>query len=154
MEIWKDIQGYEGLYQISNLGRVKSLERTCKAKTYIRRVPEKIYKYALDNYGYPIVTLHKEGKRKTITIHKLVANAFIPNLNNYKTINHIDENKLNNRVENLEWCTVEYNNDYGTRVQRLIKTQQKPIIQYDLNDNLIGEIPALEVPHIFFKMKI
>lgn len=65
-EIWKDIKGYEGLYQVSNLGRIKSLERRCKARWYTRKVPEKIYSPALDTYGYPIVSLHKDGKRKRL----------------------------------------------------------------------------------------
>ena len=76
-EIWKDIKGYEGLYQVSNLGRIKGLERRCKTRWYTRKVPEKIYSPAIDTYGYPIVSLHKDGKKKTITIHKLVANAFL-----------------------------------------------------------------------------
>lgn len=138
-EIWKDIKGYEGLYQVSNFGRVKSLERRCKAKWYTRRVPEKIYAQALDNYGYPIVSLHKNGIRKTFTIHKLVANAFIERPAECDSINHLDENKENNCAENLEWCTLQENNAYGTRVERLRRTQQRAILQCDLDGNLIKE---------------
>lgn len=139
MEEWKDIDGYESLYQISNKGRVKSLERQCRTKNYLRRVPEKIISYCHDTYGYPIVTLHKCGKKKTHTIHKLVAKAFIPNPNNYPSVNHIDENKDNNCVENLEWCTVKYNNAFGTRNERIKRSQQRPILQLDNSGNLIKE---------------
>lgn len=138
-EIWKDIKGYEGLYQVSNLGRIKSLERRCKARWYTRKVPEKIYSPALDTYGYPIVSLHKDGKKKTITIHILVANAFLKKPDGCNSINHIDENKQNNCVENLEWCTVQENNAYGTRVERLRKTQQRAVLQCDLDGNVIRE---------------
>ncbi len=136
-EIWKDIVGYEGIYQISNKGRVKSLKRKCKSIHGYRTVPEKIYASCLDAYGYPIVTLHKEGKRKTRTVHRLVAEAFIDNPEGMTQINHIDEIKTNNFVENLEWCTIEYNNAYGTRIERLIKTQQRAVIQLDMKGNFI-----------------
>lgn len=143
MEIWKDIKGYEGLYQVSNQGRVKSLERRCKTKTYTRRVPEKIRSQSLDNYGYPIVSLSKDHKHKTLAVHRLVAEAFIPNPNNFATVNHKDEDKTNNDVSNLEWCTVQYNNEYGTRVERGIKAQQRPILQCDLEGNVIKEWPGI-----------
>jgi hypothetical protein len=121
-EIWKDIAGYEGRYQVSNHGRIKSLERRCRAKSYTRRVPEKIYAQTVDTYGYPIVMLHLDGKRKTRTVHRLVAETFIPNPQNFKQVNHKDENKRNNHVDNLEWCDTQYNSAYGTRVDRLKKT--------------------------------
>lgn len=138
-EIWKDIAGYEGRYQVSNFGRVKSLERRCRTKTYTRKVPEKIYAQAIDSYGYLIVSLHLDGKKKTRTVHRLVAEAFIPNPNNLKEVNHKDENKKNNAVWNLEWCTVKYNQDYGTRVDRIKRTQSTPIIQCNMNGNEIRE---------------
>lgn len=111
-EIWKDVVGYEGLYQVSNLGRVKSLFRY-----------KKILKQFEDNKGYLRVTLYKNNKSKSIKVHKLVAEAFIPNPNNYDCINHKDENKTNNRVENLEFCSFYYNLMYGTRVQRIAKKE-------------------------------
>lgn len=93
-EIWKEINGYPN-YQISNFGNVKSLKNN------------KILKFSLEQYKR--CSLYKEGKRKTFRVHRLVANAFIPNPNNYKTVNHIDGNKYNNCVDNLEWCTLSYN---------------------------------------------
>ena len=118
-EIWKDIKGYEGLYQVSNLGNVKSLSRV-SIQGHI--LPTKILKFGYNLQGYKIVGLHRDGSSKTRTVHRLVAEAFIPNSNNYPCINHIDENKQNNRVDNLEWCTYEYNNNYGTSTDRMRKS--------------------------------
>ena len=139
IEIWKDIKGYEGLYQISNMGRVKSLKRKCKTIRGERTVNEKIRSLSFDTYGYLIVQLKKEGIGKTRTIHRLVAETFIENPNNYTQVNHIDEDKTNNCVSNLEWCTMQQNNSYGTRAERIRKSQQLAIIQCDLEGNEIRE---------------
>ena len=117
-EIWKDIQGYEGLYRVSNLGRVKSFH---KAKEHILS-PGK------DKDGYFQVQLYKNGINKMRKVHRLVAQAFISNPNNLPQINHKDENKQNNNVDNLEWCTNEYNHNYGTRNERAAKSCSKKII--------------------------
>ena len=111
MEIWKDIKGYEGLYQVSNKGRVKSLN-------YRRTGKEGILKGKPDKDGYLRVGLCKNKKQKPFYIHRLVAKAFLPNPNNLPEVNHIDENKENNHVENLEWCDRKYNNNYGSRNER------------------------------------
>ncbi len=102
-EIWKDIDGYEGIYQISNLGRLKSLER--KINYGNRILKEKILKSPVANIGYCMVNLYKDNSRKLVLIHRLVAVAFIPNPKNKLEVNHIDSNKLNNKAENLEWAT-------------------------------------------------
>lgn len=132
-ESWKDIKDFEGIYQISNLGRVKSL-RTYNSfkKTYYYR--EKILKGKIDTNGYVMVCLCK-GKQKYVRVHRLVAEAFIPNPHNYPIINHKDENKQNNCVDNLEWCSYLYNNTYGTKNKNICKK----VIQYDLNGNFIKE---------------
>ena len=118
IEEWKDIEGYERLYQVSNLGRVKSLERT---RTI--RIPEKILSLSsIDAYGYNVVCLSKDGVQKSLTIHRLVGSAFIPNPNNYPCINHSDEIKTNNKSNNLEWCSYEENNNHGTRNNRISNT--------------------------------
>lgn len=124
-EIWKDIVDYEGKYQISNLGRVKTLGRICENvgknqfSSYItkRTIPEKI----LSVFGnrYLKVALFKNGKRKYYSVHRLVAEAFIPNPNNLPIVNHKDEDKTNNRMDNLEWCTYKYNANYGTRNNKI-----------------------------------
>lgn len=129
-EIWKDITGYEGLYQISSEGRVKSLN-------YNRTGKEKILKAILDKYGYCFVILCKNNKIKKYSIHRLVAQAFIPNPDNLPQVNHINENKTDNRVENLEWCTAEYNHNYGTRNDRIAKALSKPVLQFSKTDEFI-----------------
>ena len=114
MEKWKDINGYEGLYKVSNKGRVKSLN-------YNHTKKEKILKPYINNCGYEIVCLSKNNTRKQYLIHRLVAEAFIPNPNNYSEVNHINEDKLNNYVNNLEWCNKKYNMNYGSRSERASK---------------------------------
>lgn len=108
MEIWKDIKGYEGLYQISNYGRVKSLPRMMKN----RKCEEIIKAPSVLPKGYLKVSLCKNGKIKYFFIHRLVAEAFIPNPNNFPCVNHKDCNPRNNEVSNLEWISYKENNSY------------------------------------------
>ena len=121
MEIYKDIEGYENLYQISNLGNVKSLGNDKKRK-------EKVLKPFNTTKGYLQVELFKNGNGKKYFIHRLVAEAFIPNPNNYPIINHKDENPLNNNISNLEWCTSEYNNNYGTHNKKIVESRSKQVM--------------------------
>lgn len=128
-EIWKDINGYEGYYQVSNYGRVKSFDTIVPSGTKNHIMHQRIRKgkflKQFDNgRGYLKVTLGYNG-RKSFFVHKLVATAFIPNPNNYIEVNHIDENKYNNIVSNLEWCDRKYNCNYGTRNLRLSETKRK-----------------------------
>lgn len=102
--IWKPVVGFEGLYEVSNTGVVKSLFRTVKSKGSKKVVPERILKPRLDEWGYEGVSLCKNGKQYGKLVHRLVAEAFISPFGGDQ-VNHIDGNKLNNRVENLEWCT-------------------------------------------------
>lgn len=111
MEVWKDIVGYEGLYQVSNTGEVISLNYNNNGK-------EKKLRKGINENGYEHVRLYKNGKGKTYRVNRLVAMGFIPNPNNYPEVNHIDENKVNNSINNLEWCTRKYNANYGTRNKR------------------------------------
>lgn len=141
-EIWKDIPGYEDLYQVSNLGRVKSLDKyvnsAIKNNTKVLRKSQ-LLKIRI-NQGYYEVTLTHNNKRKYCKVHRLVAQAFIPNPNNLSQINHKDENPLNNNVENLEWCTAQYNCSYGNRTKNIYNNTRSisvEINQYDLNNNLI-----------------
>ena len=123
-EIWKDIEGYEGLYKVSNLGRIKSLPKFHKTRYSGYMKKERILKPRFDTYGYLMVVLCKNKKEKNYLVHKLVANAFIPNTKNYDCINHKDEDKTNNCVDNLEWCDRYYNNNYGTRNKRISDTMR------------------------------
>lgn len=107
-EIWKDIKGYEGLYQISNLGRVKSFHRDS----------ERILKNRNSSGGYQTLILTKNKTSKNFLVHRLVAESFIPNPESKKEVNHIDEDKTNNRVDNLEWMNHIENSMFGTRNER------------------------------------
>lgn len=144
MEIWKNIKGYEGLYKVSNLGNVKSLD---KKDSIGRKVTGRIMKPTKRKDGYLEVTLHKGGKGKHYLIHRLVAETFVLNQGNYKEINHIDENKTNNKTSNLEWCNRSYNINYGVanknRRKALLNKRGKEITQYDKNWNKIKTFPSL-----------
>lgn len=115
-EVWKDIEGYEGLYQVSNKGNVKSLN-------YNKTKKEKKLKPGIVGSGYLQVNLCKNKTIKHFLVHRLVANAFLPNPQNFPCVNHIDECKTNNVVTNIEWCTNKYNSNYGTCIQRCHKAQ-------------------------------
>lgn len=109
-EIWKDIKDYEGLYQVSNLGRVKSMDRIITRKDGISQFRKGIIKIPkINSDGYHTVTLSKNGNNKTLGIHILVARHYISNPENKSEVNHIDFNRKNNRVDNLEWCTHQEN---------------------------------------------
>ena len=149
-EIWKDIKGYEGKYQISNLGRVRSIMPRATSHT---RDKDGIMRPSPNQGGYLNISLYGNGgnpKRnaKHHPIHRLVAEAFIPNPNNYPEVNHIDENRLNNRADNLEWCTRSQNMSAGTLPQRIREHKingygSKVVNQYTLNGEFVAQYPSL-----------
>lgn len=120
-EIWKDIEDYEGLYQVSNFGRIKSLKRTVMRRNnrqYTEK--EKILNQYNNKKGYKYVCLCKEGKAKSIKTHRLVAETFIPNIFNKEQVNHIDYDKANNIVTNLEWVTNKENYEHARKNQNIV----------------------------------
>lgn len=135
-EIWKDIKEYEGLYQVSNLGKVKSLKRN-------KIITPKLI------HSYFSVILYNKKNYKNFRIHRLVAQAFIPNPNNYPQVNHIDGNKLNNSVNNLEWCTQSHNMKEAYRIG-LEKPKKMTINQYDLSGNFIKMWNSIKDVEVFY----
>lgn len=122
-EIWKDVKDYEGLYQVSNLGRVKRLEWKRFSLGKWQTIKEKVLKQTIGTTGYWHISLNKNGSHNTYKVHRLVARAFIPNPDNLPCINHKDNNPLNNKVENLEWCTYKYNNNYKDHNKKLSQSR-------------------------------
>ena len=135
MEVWKDIPGYEGLYQASNLGRIKSLpKRKGKGAGYIKG--EEVLTASVEAYGYARVVLRKEGIRKKYQVHRLVAEAFIPNPERKQQVNHKNCNKADNRVENLEWCNSSENMAHAFK-NGLVNLPTRKVEQYDLHGKFI-----------------
>ena len=143
-EIWKDIAGYEGLYKVSNLGRVKSLN-------YRKTGKERILIPCKTANGYLQVRLSKNCISKQHLIHRLIAQAFIENPENLPEVNHIDEDKTNNCVSNLEWCDRKYNNNYGTHNEKILKTKKlrncetaaRIVSQFTLDGKFVNEYPSI-----------
>lgn len=144
-EIWKDIKNYEGLYQVSNLGRIRSFYNYKRNGNNILTPQIK--------RGYYQVGLRKDKKRKWYQLHRLIATAFIPNPKNLPQVNHKDENKTNNSIDNLEWCTVSYNNCYGTRLKRVKEKTSRAVLQYDLKGNFIKEYNSLSEASVCCNIK-
>ena len=149
VEEWRPIAGYEGLYEVSNLGRVKSKKRVDINRLGVKRIlKEKILKPCKEKNGYLRVNLWVNGKNKHYTVHRLVANAFIPNPDKLPQINHKDEDKTNNNISNLEWCTPEYNINYGNRTKKVSDLQKNDrgksyiIDQYTIDGRYIKSYPS------------
>ena len=151
VEEWKDIPNYEGYYQVSNFGRVKSLCRVIhRNKVGSVTVPERILKQT-DSFGYKYVSLNKKDAYKRCRVHRLVACAFIPNPYNLPQVNHKDEDTSNNRADNLEWCDQEYNQSYGTGRKRCGEKQRGKIVKESTREKLrqanLGKHHTLETRH-------
>ena len=142
-EEWRDVVGYEGRYQVSSMGRVKSLERKVRHWRGGERIQkERILKPSNDRRGYLLVSLCDGEKRKTFSVHRLVCQAFHENPDNKPQVNHINEIKTDNRASNLEWATARENSNFGTRNERLGKAQSKSVGQYTLDGELVKIWPS------------
>lgn len=150
IEEWLDIIGYEGYYQISSFGRIKSLDRLVATSRGFgfKSVKGRVIKTGPDKDNYLKLKLAKLGTMQFYSVHRLVAIHFVPNPNNLPLINHKDENKQNNYKDNLEWCTVAYNNTYNGRQEKInaklrvlsnikINLKRKPVSQYNLDGSFI-----------------
>lgn len=153
-EIWKDIEGFEGLYQVSSFGKVKSIGRTIYKQDRWGRVQEyylkeKILSYYINSSGYCVVNLYNGEKCVHKLIHRLVAIAFISNPDNLPEVNHNDENKQNNFYENLSWCDRKFNNNYGKQSKRgrriASKHRMKRVEQLDINGTSINIYEGIRV---------
>lgn len=148
MEVWKDIPGYEGLYQVSNLGRVKSLDRVVQKGETTRRFHGKIIAASNKKNGYLQIKLYKNGVRQFYGVHRLVAECFVLNPDGKPQVNHIDGDKRNNRADNLEWCTASENQlhavSHGLHGAKLERNNERsiPVYQYDKDMKLIAEYPS------------
>lgn len=148
---WRPVAGYEGLYEVNNLGEVRRLEGKVLMKDgHIKTVKERILKPSLAGRGYPYVNLSKYGVSHLVSIHRLVAIAFIPNPDNLPQVNHKNENKTDNRVENLEWCTNLYNMTYNDRHIRAglaergkVAHNRKEVIQYTLDGQYVASYSSV-----------
>lgn len=142
-EVWKDIQGYEGLYQVSNLGRVRSLSRYVNYGHSVAYRKGRILKEGIATCGYRQVELRKNNRPTHALVHRLVAQAFIPNPDNLPQVNHKDENKANNQVSNLEWNTSKDNINYGTGIKRRAEKLSTAIIMCNLDGTEINHFNSL-----------
>lgn len=155
-EIWKNVKYYENYYEVSNFGRVRSkcrtIKQTCKGKEVLFTYRSIILKPYLTNSGYYVVSLSKSSVQKKFLVHRLVAEAFLENPNKYRQINHKDEDKLNNNVLNLEWCSPRYNIYYNDRAKKIGKKLGKTIFVYDKNYNLYKIFDSSKEASYFLKI--
>lgn len=140
-EVWKDIQSYEGFYQVSSLGRIRSLNRTVRNRLGFTIAKGKVLSGVSKN-GYLRVQLFKEGRWKSYPIHRLVANAFLSNSNSMPEVNHKNEDKGDNRVDNLEWCDRKQNCNYGTRTKRQSEKLSKKVLQLTIDGKLVSSFKS------------
>lgn len=149
---WKKVKGYEGLYEVSNAGHVRSVDRYVKCNHGVAKRSGKTLKETERRKGYLCVNLSKNGKSRSVEIQRIVATAFLPNPEGLPCVNHKDENKKNNSAENLEWCTYAYNNNYGNRKAKCREKttngkMSKKIFQYSRDGELLNEFPSLAEAH-------
>lgn len=138
IEIWKDVKGYEGLYECSNLGKVRSFDREIIYNNGIKHIHKgKELKGIVNKNGYVHITLVKDGIKKQFLLHRIIAITFLPNPNNLPCVNHKSEDKQDNKVSNLEWCTHKYNLEYSNCMD-LFLSKKKRVGQYNTSGELLN----------------
>lgn len=137
--MWKEIPGFEGLYEASTDGQIRSVDRISPHGHHLRG---KVLKQRNHTQGYLSVSLSKDGVVHEVLVHRAIAIIFIPNPESHGFVNHKDEDKRNNAVENLEWCTKQYNNTYNGKMEKQLPYTQKPVIQVDLEGNEIARFDS------------
>lgn len=142
-EIWKPVVGFEGIYSVSNYGNVRREETGVSKGTGNYARSQHTLKQKKNNKGYLLVDLYKNNTRHQFLVHRLVATAFITNANNLPCVNHIDENKFNNNVDNLEWCTQKYNINFGSCARKIGEANSNPVEQYSKTGEKICEYPSI-----------
>lgn len=150
-EEWRDVVGYEGLYMVSSHGRILSLGRLVRYHTYTKMIEPCIKQQQKGRNGYFSVTFKRNGEKKCISVHRLVAIAFVPNPNNYPCIDHINDNKIDNRAFNLQWCTHKFNNSKEhhriaeslSQKGKILSSIRKPIVQLSTNGDLVQIFPSM-----------
>lgn len=151
-EEWRKIPGINPRYEVSNLGRIRTLAHgTMQRNSYgVYNVPrkERVMVPRVSKWGYMIISLRPDvdnpARLQTFSVHRLVAMAFIPNPDNLPHVNHKDECRTNNNVDNLEWCTAQYNMNYGRRIERCAGKSRKPVAKYDLEGNLVATYAGIK----------
>ena len=149
-EIWKPVVGYDGLYEVSNRGRVRSIDHFVTQKGNYGIEYERLYKgreitTTINGAGYETLTLSRCGEKTSVLVHRLVAEAFIPNPLGLPQVNHRNELKNDNRVENLEWCTEKYNVNYGTGIERASRKRGSPVLQITRVGDIVGRFSNANV---------
>ena len=144
VEVWKPVKGYEGIYEVSDHARVRSLDRIARSKhrngkSFTRKVKGHIITQRVNNNGYMTVRLSKDGESKIHLVHRLVAVAFVPNPYELPFVNHKDDTPKNNMPDNLEWCTNQYNVTYNNIQYRAKATRRKAVVQMTLDDKFVAE---------------
>lgn len=143
-EEWRPVVDFEGYYEVSNLGNIRSVDRTVISSNGKElHYKGKHITPGIDKDGYTTYGLYVNSKQTRVKAHREVAKAFLPNPDGLPVVNHKDENKLNNRVDNLEWCTVDYNNKYGSRLGKMVKSESQPVAQYTLTGKFVHRYSSL-----------
>ena len=154
-EKWLPIKGFEGYYEVSNYGRIRSLDRSILTKDGVRtNYKGRLLSQSIGTKGYPKVAITKDGKQKCVFIHRAAAEAFIENKDSLPEVNHIDENKLNNHISNLEWCSTKYNSNYGQRNKNMAEKHKKDVVIINNDNGVSWQFDSVEDASKWFSARL